>query len=226
MTLFALQVASAIVGKVLEGTALGTAAGLVLGVLGVFLGVGATIISLKLVRGESAHYREMLPDWRLVWKFFIAGCIAGLIIMLPIILAAGFVFFKLVSVFGFEGLYFIGRMASMAGSGEELRMLLMPVWSQVGWLDHGLMIVATAVSTYLATRFSMVRFAVLDGAAILKSLQVSSKLTHGVKWRLIGFGLAVGVLNLIGLIPFGLGLLVTVPISMIAYAYVYNQLAR
>jgi uncharacterized membrane protein len=77
---------------------------------------------------------------------------------------------------------------------------------------------------YLAMRLSMVRFAILDGAGIKESLKKSSKLTEGVKWRLLLFFLALGGLNILGALALLVGLLVTVPVSAIAFAHVYQKL--
>ncbi len=49
-------------------------------------------------------------------------------------------------------------------------------------------------------------------------------MTVGVKWHLLGFLLIVALLNLLGAIVFLVGLLVTVPVTMIAYAHIYQKL--
>jgi hypothetical protein len=67
LTLFALQVASSVVQKTLEGTVLGFAASIALAVLGIVLGAGMMLIFLKLARGESAHYRDIVPKAGVVW---------------------------------------------------------------------------------------------------------------------------------------------------------------
>ena len=77
---------------------------------------------------------------------------------------------------------------------------------------------------YLLLRYSMVRFAAIDGKGIIESLKESGKLTHGVKWNLLGFFLVLIALNILGAIPLFLGLLITLPVTAIAYAHVYNKL--
>ena len=49
-------------------------------------------------------------------------------------------------------------------------------------------------------------------------------MTDGIKWKLILFCLALGGLNLLGAIALGVGLLVTIPTSLMAYVYVYRAL--
>ena len=62
------------------------------------------------------------------------------------------------------------------------------------------------------------------GAEILESLTISSKLTHGVKWHLLGFFIVLAALNIAGALLLLIGLLVTLPVSMIAYAHIYLKL--
>jgi uncharacterized membrane protein len=73
-------------------------------------------------------------------------------------------------------------------------------------------------------RYSMARLAVLDGAAIIESLGKSKKLTQGVKWHLVLFALALAALNVLGFLALVVGLLVTVPVSLLAFVHVYLKL--
>jgi uncharacterized membrane protein len=77
---------------------------------------------------------------------------------------------------------------------------------------------------YLALRYGMVRFAVIDGASVTDSLRKSAELTQGVKWHLLWFILSIIAINIVGAILFLVPLLVTVPVTMIAYAHVYQKL--
>ena len=169
LTLFALQVASAIVQKVLADTLLGIGASLVLAIVSVIVGAGFMVLVLKLAQGHAAHYRDLVPPASLVWHFFCATVASGFLILL------GFI------------------------------ALIIP-------------------GIYLALRFSMVRFAVLDGAGITESLHRSGRLTHGHKWHLLWFFLTLAGMNIIGLLLLYVGLLVTVPVSGIAWAHVYLKL--
>ncbi len=77
---------------------------------------------------------------------------------------------------------------------------------------------------YFAVRFSIVSLSILDGAGIMEAFEKSTKLTDGHKWPLLGFLALILVANTIGALLFMVGLFVTVPVSLIAYAYVYNKL--
>lgn len=61
-------------------------------------------------------------------------------------------------------------------------------------------------------------------AGIVSSLQDSWELTRGVKMKLLVFGLALAGLNAIGILLLGIGIVVTMPVSMLAGAMVYDRL--
>lgn len=58
----------------------------------------------------------------------------------------------------------------------------------------------------------------------LEALKKSGEITKGAKWQLFLLGLACGLVNLVGLLALGIGLLITVPVTMLAYAHVYRKL--
>jgi hypothetical protein len=58
----------------------------------------------------------------------------------------------------------------------------------------------------------------------LAALRKSSKITEGVKGRLVIFSLALFGINLLGVIALGIGVIVTIPLSVIAAAHVFKQL--
>ncbi|GEM_PF-1484859 len=58
------------------------------------------------------------------------------------------------------------------------------------------------------------------------SLAISVEMTRGVRIKVWGFMLALVPFNLAGLLFLGVGLLVTVPVSMIAWVAVYRDLER
>ena len=169
LTLFAVQVVSSIVSKVLENTLIGFFAALAVGILGIFLQYGFVVIVLKLARGEATTYRDIIPKPALVWKLFLAGLLVGVL--------------------------------TLAG----LILLIIP-------------------GIYFALRFSMTSFAIIDGAGIMESFEKSTKLTDGHKWQLLGLFVVFALINIVGFLLFIVGLLVTVPVTMIGIAHVYQSL--
>lgn len=171
LALFALQIASSIVDKVLRDTVEGFLAMLALGVVSVIISAGFAVMTLKIAKGEHTTYKDLVPPARLVWHYFCVSFSAGLLIVLGLVL------------------------------------LILP-------------------GLYLIARFSMARFAVIEGAGIKKSFAESGALTHEIKWHLLGFLLTLILLNILGALALLVGLLITVPVSAIGWAHVYLKLKK
>ncbi|MFA6608811.1 MAG: hypothetical protein WCT07_02785 [Candidatus Paceibacterota bacterium] len=79
---------------------------------------------------------------------------------------------------------------------------------------------------YLAVRLSFYKFFVVEheNMSAIDSLKESMKITANNFWKLLGFMVVLIAINLIGIIPFYLGLLVTVPVSVVASAILYKRL--
>jgi uncharacterized membrane protein len=60
----------------------------------------------------------------------------------------------------------------------------------------------------------------------VEALRESARLTHGMKSQLLPFGLALIGVNLLGAIALGIGLLFTIPVTLIAAAFVLRRLER
>jgi len=78
---------------------------------------------------------------------------------------------------------------------------------------------------YLFLRYSMTRFAVIDGAGIQESFRISARITEGIKWRLLGLIVVFVLINIVGALLLLIGLLITIPVTMIGFAHVYQKLS-
>jgi uncharacterized membrane protein len=58
----------------------------------------------------------------------------------------------------------------------------------------------------------------------IEALKKSWEMSRGNRWSIFGLILALLVLNIIGMIALGVGLLVTIPVSSLAMVYVYRTL--
>jgi uncharacterized membrane protein len=67
-------------------------------------------------------------------------------------------------------------------------------------------------------------FIVDRGLGPVEALKASADLTHGIRLKLFGFGLILLILNMLGFLLVGLGLFVTIPVTMIAMVFVYRHL--
>ncbi|MEI8011190.1 MAG: hypothetical protein WCI27_01730 [Candidatus Omnitrophota bacterium] len=97
-------------------------------------------------------------------------------------------------------------------------------------LCYGLMLVVglilLIVPGFIAMiMFGMYKYLILDkGLGPIAALKRSREITRGQKGRLFVFGLLIVLLNCAGFLCLLVGLLVTMPISAIAGAYIYDRL--
>lgn len=81
---------------------------------------------------------------------------------------------------------------------------------------------------YFAIRLQYYKFLIVDKEDIgpVMALKESWRMTEGHTWNLFLFMLLIILINFIGAILFGIGLFVSVPVSLIAYALLYRKLLR
>lgn len=78
-----------------------------------------------------------------------------------------------------------------------------------------------------AIRFSFSLVILIDTKTDpITSMKESYAITKDKFWKLLGFWLVLVLFNLIGLLLFGIGLLITVPVSTLATIYVYRVLSQ
>lgn len=63
------------------------------------------------------------------------------------------------------------------------------------------------------------------GLGPIEALEKSWEITGGVKWKLFLFWLLLGLINIAGALVLVVGLFLTVPLTMVAQAYVYKKLS-
>ena len=59
----------------------------------------------------------------------------------------------------------------------------------------------------------------------IEAMKESMRITRGHKWPLLGFALVLVLLNVLGLLALGVGLLVSIPVSLLAFVHAYRTLA-
>jgi hypothetical protein len=78
---------------------------------------------------------------------------------------------------------------------------------------------------YLAVRYALFGFRIATGETTLQcSFQESAALTAGTRTYLLGILIALFLLNVLGASVLGLGLFITVPLSVLTMTAVYRQL--
>lgn len=73
--------------------------------------------------------------------------------------------------------------------------------------------------------FQFWAFLIIDkNLSIMDSVRQSGNLTKTIRWKLLGFGLLLMLVNYLGLIVLLVGLFATIPTTMLAHAWVYRKL--
>lgn len=214
LSIFGVQVAQQIVSKVLGATFIGSLATLVLFIVSIVVDVGAVVISLKLVRGQEASYADIVPSWRIIRRYVCVGLLLGCLILIPLLLG-GVACFSMLAA------------SSTAAAGAPSLWALLAYASTPSLVAISIIIpTCVVVACYLMLRYAMAAFCVVDGKEVMQSLHESAKLTYGEKWHLFAFMLVGLVLYVLGIVALLIGLLIAIPIVMLAYAHIYTQLQK
>jgi uncharacterized membrane protein len=172
-----------------------------------------TIVMLRLARGEKATYRQIIPPFGLLVRYFVSGVLAVVLAIAPLVVGG------LLLLLGFFIFGFI--FALIASAAQVWMYVFISLCMLLGFVITAAAILCTA---YVSLQFALVRFAVIDGAAIVASLRESARLMQGSRWQMFLFFAAALALNIVGFLVFFVGLLVTIPVTVIAHAHIYQQL--
>lgn len=168
---------------------------------GIALSLGWANVILKLIRHGKAIWSDFQTDTKIWVHYFLARVMYGIVSLISVTIAAVPVFMLVfLSIYNVPFLI-VGSIAFIFG---------------------------LSLFAWLLTRYIFISFVAIDHPNIngWKLLKESAKITKGNMWRLFGFLLMVTLINIIGLLLFIVGLLVTVPVTMIATAYVYDHLKK
>lgn len=169
--------------------------------------------------------------------------IAGLITIAPFILAAvvknGFVSFLAFLAYIFLGLLMmIGLIRIMIavsdGKKAELNMLFkgmdvfLPFLGVMFLLGLILMVgffLFVIPGIIWSLKYGFAPILVIDQKMDpMEALKKSAEMTNGLKWDLLGFNYVTGAVNMLGMLALYVGMIVTIPITMLAKVAVYRQL--
>ncbi|MDD4902710.1 MAG: hypothetical protein PHE24_06265 [Patescibacteria group bacterium] len=170
-------------------------------IINILISLGFIKIALEFAKGNKPKFADLFSCGNLIGKSFVAGLLVGLITMAPV----------LIPLIAFGITFFFP--SSMALNIVQIILGLLGIAGAV-------------VSTYFALRFMFTQYFIVDkNSGIVESLELSSKATLGVKWQLILFVLILMGIMILGFIALFVGILVAIPITMVASAAVYLQLS-
>jgi uncharacterized membrane protein len=165
------------------------------------VGLGFIKISLDFVRNKKPKFSDIFSNSNLVVKYFIISLLVAIITIAPTVIPM--IAFGI--TFAFEA----------SAALNIVRIII------------GAIAIAGVIFTvYLSLKFMFVQYALVDkNSGIIESLKLSSQITRGVKWQLVLFGfISLGIM-ILGVLALVVGLFVAIPITMIATAAIYLQLA-
>lgn len=156
-------------------------------------------VFLDMVKGHAPHYKDLLKpfgNYKITWHYFLG---------------------TLLLVLGF------GLLAGIAA------ILALPSLAIHSYLPFAFVIgiLIGCVALYAAVRVQFFRYYIVEDENInpVEAIKKSWHITRNRFWRLFGFIVVLGLLNLLGLIALVIGLLFTIPISIIAYTKLYKDLS-
>ncbi|QQS26661.1 hypothetical protein IPM44_02970 [bacterium] len=62
--------------------------------------------------------------------------------------------------------------------------------------------------------------------SIGKSFEESAKLVEGYEWDLLSYWLIMILLNIVGILFFVVGIVITLPVTVAGYTYLYRELRK
>ncbi|MCK4994894.1 MAG: hypothetical protein KAS13_07630 [Candidatus Omnitrophica bacterium] len=77
----------------------------------------------------------------------------------------------------------------------------------------------------LLLKFQFFAFFIIDKKlGPIEALKESSRITQGIKLELLGFAILMGLINILGALAFGVGLIASISTTLIAHAALYRKL--
>lgn len=102
-------------------------------------------------------------------------------------------------------------------------MLLIILMGQLG--GAGIIIILPLILIVL--KFQFVNYIIVDkGVNVFAAFRLSNEITKGLLYDLFFFMVAIFIINLLGAFVFLIGLLITIPISIVAITVVYRELIK
>jgi uncharacterized membrane protein len=106
------------------------------------------------------------------------------------------------------------------------------VWNYLlGSLLYGIVVVLGLILLVIPGIYLMLKYMftpyilVTKKVGPMKAMEMSAKMTDGQKFSIFGLAVAAVVINLLGALALGIGLIITIPVTYLSYALAYNTLA-
>lgn len=179
---------------------------------------------------NSAWQATKKNAWYLFTIFFIAGLILSIGSLTPL---GGFVQILVgISIVTISLVIVSGNMPTYEDTIKSFKTYKIAWHYLLATLLYALIVVVGIIlliipGIYLAVRLQFYKFIVIDNENMgpVNALKKSMDITRGHFWKLLGFMITLGLFNLLGLLFFVVGLIVTIPVSVLAMAFLYKKLS-
>jgi uncharacterized membrane protein len=168
-------------------------------VIGIAITLGWAQVLLKYTTGHVATTEDFISK-KLQWKTYVVGYV---IVIIFTSLAGSLL---VVPLFGI-----------IASGGTSIPLIV--ISSIIGLISLVLLV-------FISVRYMFLSFIAIEhpGISGWAALKKSATMTKGHIGKLIGYMLVLGLINIIGFLCLIIGLLITIPVTKLAIAYLYQQL--
>jgi hypothetical protein len=168
-------------------------------IVGIIIALGWAQVAIRIVRGNSHQWNDIMTPRNIWWKFFLVQILYNIPIFIVGIIGA-----------------IIAVLALSAKIPGSIIILILAI------------IAILAVAVYVSVRFMFLAFASLQHAELstIALFKKTARITKGHFLDLIGFYIVSFFINVVGFIMIGVGLLVTIPLTMLAKAYIFEKITH
>jgi tetratricopeptide (TPR) repeat protein len=172
-------------------------------VLYLILQMGFIRISLNFHDGSPSGFADLFSSWRLFFKYLLGAILYGLRCFWPVFLL------------GIVAAILIPSLKAQAAPSTTLAAAI-----TLGVL----FLILLPLTVIWAIKYQFFGYLVVDrGLGPVEAIRKSADVTDGAKVDLFLFCLLIVGINLLGMLALMVGLFVTLPLSVIAYAHVYRR---
>ena len=172
--------------------------------IGIVIGLGLKKITISLIDGKKEAYSALYSHYNLIIRYFVANLLYSLIVALPIAIPLC--------------LWLGSKFASSIFGKTPIATL------NIAFILLGLAGLVFSILLYL--KFMFFSYYIVDkNSDIIESLKLSNEVTKGEKMSLFLLSLILGLVNIAGALALGIGLLITIPLTMLAMAAAYRRLS-
>ena len=158
--------------------------------------IGIIRFFIRSVDGEKPEMGDIFESGDYFWRYLGSMVLVGIPVAAVAVIGAGLVTF-IVAV-------------------HSSPLIILPVV---------LLLALIAVVIYFGSRLILLPYFIVDqNAGPITAVKESWKISTGLEWRIVLFMLVLGGINIVGAIFFGLGLLISLPLTQLSTALLYRQL--